>query len=100
MEPRCNAPGAESVKEYSRGIVRFIRVKLVKEVMSRMRGIGECRQFCAQDSDLPVAEEAHAGQITSFLIEGHLIVAQPEARPLSGRGRHSDEIADWRVMSR
>jgi hypothetical protein len=62
-------------------------VELVEKVMLRVGGIGYFGQFAAQVLNLGVVQQAHTSEITVFMEERDLLVAEPVTPRIGSRAR-------------
>ena len=81
------------MKQYALGIDRFVGMKFVKQVVTRMAHIHEPLQFGPQRFNLLAIEHRHAGQITVFVKESNLIVGKFVLLPLVILAWSREEIA-------
>src|SRR5215208_7219901 len=63
VKPGRDAPCPQRMKEGIFGVFRFVRVKLVKEVVPRVRRVFQLLQFFAEDFYLLVVEQADSGDV-------------------------------------
>jgi hypothetical protein len=100
VEAGLDAPGAERVKDDLGRIRRFVRVKFMKEAISRMFRIYQVLQFFAQPLYLSIVQYSQARQISVIPEKSHLIIAQAIAVAVFGVRHSEEEGRDRMVVNR
>ena len=82
MKRRRDAPCAERMKQNSRRISRFVRMKFVEQVMTRMVRIDQVGEISKQRFDLLIIQDPRTNQISMFIEEADFVWSQTVFLPL------------------
>ena len=81
VKTRRDTPRPERMKQYARGVGRFVAVELIEKMVSGMSRIGDRLELAAKGVDLFLVEYANAREIPVLVKERHLLVGQAIAIP-------------------
>ena len=98
VKRRPHTPGAEGVEEHGVGVVRFVAVIFIKQLVAVMLRIGHLRQFAAQCLDLRIIEQPDARYIAVLHKMRNLLRAQLMRCPFLGRGGLRKQVGDRAVL--
>ena len=84
MKRGPHAPGTEGVEEHGIGMIRFVTVIFVKQLVAVMLRIGHLRQCTAQRLDLRTIEQPDSRHIAVLHKMCNLLRAQLMRRPFLG----------------